>query len=203
MCGASDIPLLGIPSLGIPSMCAFHRWEYRSNMDRIPTTKWNVIHDYIICPLLSITSMGFPVKHGRNNHYIWICHLIRWHSIVGYYVVGYSGQTWTEYPQNIISYMTRWHSIVGYSAVRYSVVGYSRRWVSRTVTDDIPLLGIPVILPGIPNDQNTRLFCWVFWSLGILAVGYSRCWVFRTVTCRNICCRNIVLSQYSARTYVI
>ena len=46
----------------------------------------------------------------------------------------------------------------------------------------IPLLGIPVILPGIPNDQNTQLFCWVFWSLGITAVGYSRCWVFRTVT---------------------
>ena len=47
-------------------------------------------------------------------------------------------------------------------------------WVFRTVTDDIPLLGIPVILPGITNDQNTQLFCWVFWSLGIPAVGYSR-----------------------------
>ena len=67
-----------------------------------------------------------------------------------------------------------------------------RRWVFRTVTDEIPLLGIPslgilllgipVILPGIPNDQNTQLFCWVFWSLDIPAVGNSRCWVFRTVT---------------------
>ena len=28
-------------------------------------------------------------------------------------------------------------------------------------------LGITATLPGIPNDQNTQLFYWVFWSLGI------------------------------------
>ena len=65
----------------------------------------------------------------------------------------------------------------------FPAVGYSRCWIFRTVTDDIPLLGIlslgipllgiPVILPGIPTDQNTQLFCWVFWSLGIPDVGYS------------------------------
>ena len=105
------------------------------------------------------------------------------YSVVVHYVVGYSGQTWTEYPLHIISYIIRGHSIVGYSrrwVFLMSGIPYSYRWAFPLL--GIPLLGIPVILPGKPNDQNTQLFYWVFRSLGIPAVGYSHCWVFRTVT---------------------
>ena len=84
---------------------------------------------------------------------------------VGYSFVGYSNQIWTEYPLHIISYIIKWYSIVGYSIVRYSrrwvlpMLGilYSYRWAFPPL--GIPLLGIPVILPGIPNDQNNQLFC--------------------------------------------
>ena len=163
-------------------------------MDVIPSTyyiiRWHSIVEYSV--------VGYS-GHTRTEYLLnIISYMIRWHSIVGYSVVGYSGQTSTEYPLHMISYMIRWHSIVGYSVVGYSgqtwteyplhvisymirwhsIVGYSRCWVFLTVTDDIPLLGIPllsipVILPGIPNDQNTQLICWVFPPLGIPDVGYS------------------------------
>ena len=137
---------------------AFCRWVFRSNMDVIPTTYY----------------------------------VIRWHSIVEYSVVGYSGQTWTEYPLHIISYMIRWHSIVGYSVVGHSVVGYSRRWV-------FPMLGIPYSyrwqstvgysvvgysIVGYSGHfaRNTQRPKYPTFLLGILVVGYSRRWVFRTVT---------------------
>ena len=66
---------------------------------------------------------GLPNNGISSNYYVRYMYF-RWNSIVGYSVVAYSGQTWTEYPIHI-SYRIRWHFFVGYSVVEYSVVGYS------------------------------------------------------------------------------
>ena len=102
--------------------------------------------------MLGIPSNMDGIPNNGMSSTLWACisYIIRWNSIVGYSVVGYSGQTWTEYPLHI-SFMIRWHSIVGYSdhfprntqrpeyptfLLGILVVRYTRRWV-------FPMLGIP------------------------------------------------------------
>ena len=104
--------------------------------------------------------------------------MIRWHSIVGYSVVeysvvghsvvGHSGQTSTEYPLHIISYIIKWHSIVGYSVGGHSVVGHSVVGYSGQTWTEYP----PHVISYMIRWHSI---------VGYSVVGYSRRWVFPTL----------------------
>ena len=81
-----------------------------------------------------------------------------------YSVVGHSGQTSTEYPLHIISYIIRWHSIVGYSG----------HFARNTQRPKYPTFLLGILVVGYSVQLPMRFHCWVFrrWAF--------HCWVFRS-----------------------